>query len=89
MRDLRAADCLRILSSFGFEERGATPIRILLTRGVRRVLVPRHGPISDIELAGILAAAGVTADAFLEREYALEEVPSRRSGIPISLPRAG
>ena len=75
MRELRAHECLRILTSAGWAVRGVTPIRFVLSRGDKKlVFVPRHGPISGDELRGILTAADVE-----ETDFELMRCESARS----------
>jgi hypothetical protein len=79
VRPLRGPECVRVLCSFGFAVYGSTPIRIGLSRAGRKVLVPRHGPLSDDELRTILGVAGIEEREF---EQACDEHTGRRdSGI--------
>ena len=70
MRSLRGLECVRVLCSFGYAVYGSTPIHVGLSRAGRKVLVPRHGPLSDDELCAILGVAGIEEGEF---ERAREE----------------
>jgi hypothetical protein len=61
---LRGPECVRVLCAFGYAVYGSTPIRVGLSRGPRKVFVPRHGPLSDEELRAILGLAGVDEAEF-------------------------
>jgi hypothetical protein len=61
---LRGPECVRVLCALGYAVYGSTPIRVGLSRGPRKVFVPRHGPLSDEELCAILALAGVDETEF-------------------------
>jgi hypothetical protein len=88
MRDIRAHECLRILTAVGYVVRGVTPIRFVLSRGDSTlVFVPRHGPISVSELRRILAAANVEETDF--ERLRCEGRGSRPSGFESVAPRDG
>jgi hypothetical protein len=84
MREIRARECVQVLTAAGCTVRGVTPIRFVLSRADRElVFVPRHGPISRDELRGILTAAGVE-EADFERMRC--ERDSRPSGFESVIP---
>jgi hypothetical protein len=87
MREVRALECVQVLTAAGYTVRGVTPIRFVLCgRDRKLVFVPRHGPISRDELRAILAAASLD-EADFDRLRC--ERDSRPSGFESLAPNDG
>jgi predicted RNA binding protein YcfA (HicA-like mRNA interferase family) len=58
-------DAVRALEKAGFRilRQGK---HIVMTDGVRKVLIPRHNPVNAITMGGIIRDAGLTVDEFRE-----------------------
>jgi predicted RNA binding protein YcfA (HicA-like mRNA interferase family) len=56
-------DAVRALEKAGFRivRQGR---HIILTDGLRKVVVPRHNPVNAITMGGIVRDAGLTVEAF-------------------------
>ncbi len=82
-RKLRGEDCVRALRALGFRLEGMTPIRVVLRRDRVWAYVPRHGRISDAEVAQILATASVDAEDFERALLGIEAMqPLSSSELP-------
>jgi predicted RNA binding protein YcfA (HicA-like mRNA interferase family) len=59
------ADAVRVFTKLGYRiaRQGG---HIVMTNGVRRLVIPRHNPINAFTMAGIVRDAGLTIEQFKE-----------------------
>jgi predicted RNA binding protein YcfA (HicA-like mRNA interferase family) len=63
-RDVNGTEAVRALRRLGFVERRQTGSHVILRQESRTVVVPMHRPIKPGTLAGLIAQAGVSVEAF-------------------------
>jgi predicted RNA binding protein YcfA (HicA-like mRNA interferase family) len=63
-RDVNGTEAVRALRRLGFVERRQTGSHVILRHESRTVVVPMHRPIKPGTLAGLIAQAGVSVEAF-------------------------
>ena len=63
-RDVNGAEAAKALGRLGFAVRRQTGSHLTMRKDARTVVVPMHKPIKPGTLAGLIAQAGVSVEAF-------------------------